>query len=99
MMMASIITSRNWGLGTMKQVTAREANRRFSEILSAVETGEEVVVTKHGRPVAVLSPYRATPPSPERRAAIDYAIAVMDEPLNADEKFRAFSRDEMHEHS
>jgi prevent-host-death family protein len=83
----------------MKQITASEANQRFSEILSAVEIGEEVIVTKHGRPVAVISPYRPTLLSPERRAAIDRAIAVMDEPLNGDDKFRAFSRDEMHDKS
>lgn len=40
----------------MKQITASEANQRFSEILSAVEIGEEIIVTKHGRPVAVISP-------------------------------------------
>lgn len=80
----------------MKQITASEANLRFSEILSAVEIGEEIIVTKHGRPVAVISPYRPALLSPERLAAIDRAIAVMDEPLNVDDKFRAFSRDEMH---
>lgn len=34
----------------MKQVTAGQANQRFSELLSTVETGEEIIVTKHGRP-------------------------------------------------
>jgi prevent-host-death family protein len=83
----------------MKRITAREANQRFSEVLSAVETGEEIIVTKHGRPVAVMSPYRPALLTPERRAAVDHAVAVMDEPLNLGEKFRAFSRDEMHEKS
>jgi prevent-host-death family protein len=83
----------------MKQITAREANQRFSEILSAVEAGEEVVITKHGHPVALMFPYRPTLPTPERLAAIDYAIAVMDEPLTTDAEFRAFTRDEMHENS
>ena len=32
----------------MRRVTAREANQRFSEVLSAVETGEQVVITKRG---------------------------------------------------
>jgi prevent-host-death family protein len=83
----------------MKQITAREANQRFSEILSAVETGDEIIVTKHGRPVAVISPYRPTLLTPERRAAIDHAIAVMDEPVVIDAGFRAFTREEMHEGS
>jgi len=80
----------------MKQITAREANQRFSEILSAVEAGEEVVITKHGHPVARMFPYRPTLLTPERLAAIDHAIAVMDEPLTTDAEFRAFTRDEMH---
>jgi prevent-host-death family protein len=81
----------------MMQVTAREANQRFSEVLSAVETGEQVIITKHGRPVAVMSPYRLPALAPDRQAAIDHAIAVMDEPIDIKGEFRAFSRDEMHE--
>lgn len=83
----------------MKQVTAREANQRFSAVLSAVETGEQVIVTKHGRPVAVISPYRPALLTAERQAAINRAIAVIDEPLEVGEGLRAFSRDEMHEKS
>ncbi len=83
----------------MRQVTARDANQRFSEILSAVETGEEVTITKRGRPVAVMSPYRAPALTPERQAAIERAIAIMDEPVALKGEFRGFSRDEMHERS
>lgn len=81
----------------MKQVTAREANQRFSEVLSAVETGELVIITKHGRPVAVMSPYRLPALTPERQADIDRVIAVMDEEVEIRGKVRRFSRDEMHE--
>ncbi|MEJ0071425.1 MAG: type II toxin-antitoxin system prevent-host-death family antitoxin [Pseudomonadota bacterium] len=42
----------------MRIVTARKANQGFSELLSDVEGGEEILITKHGRPVAVLSPYQ-----------------------------------------
>jgi hypothetical protein len=35
----------------------------------------------------------------ERQAAIDHAIAVMDEPVEMVGEFRRFSRDEMHERS
>jgi prevent-host-death family protein len=83
----------------MRQVTARDANQRFSEILSAVETGEEVTITKRGRPVAVMSPYRPPALTPERQAAIERAIAIMDEPVALKGEFRGFSRDEMHERS
>jgi prevent-host-death family protein len=79
----------------MMQVTAREATQRFSEVLSAVETGEQVIITKHGRPVAVMSPYRLSALTPERQAAIDHAIAVMDEPIDIKGEFHASSRDKM----
>jgi prevent-host-death family protein len=80
----------------MRSVSAREANHGFSELLGAVEKGEEVVITKHGRPVAVLSPYRAPTLSPERQAAIERAMKLMEEGLPW-EGHGPFARDEMHE--
>ncbi len=40
----------------MKRIGAFEAKNRLSELLTAVENGEEVVITKHGRDVARLIP-------------------------------------------
>ena len=80
----------------MKQVTAREANQQFAKILSAVEAGEQVVISKHGKPVAVMSPYRPAPDA-ERQAAVERMIASMDEPVELGAPFRTFTRDEMHE--
>lgn len=45
----------------MKTVTARQANHAFSELLSRVERGEEVLITKRGKPIALLSRYRPPP--------------------------------------
>jgi prevent-host-death family protein len=81
----------------MKSVSAREANQGFSALLAQVEEGEEVVITKRGRPVAVLKPYRAPAMTPERQAAIEHAIAVMNEELPMTGEVRRFTRDEMHE--
>ena len=81
----------------MMQITAREANQRFSQILALVEAGEQVVVTKHGRAVMVMTPYRPPALTKERQAAIDHAIAVMDEPVEIEGEFRTFTREEMHE--
>jgi prevent-host-death family protein len=61
----------------MKTVSARQANRDFSELLSRVERGEEILVTKRSKPVALLSPYHPPRLTPERQAAIDHAIEVM----------------------
>jgi prevent-host-death family protein len=43
-------------------VSIVEAKNRLPELIRAVEGGEEVVITRHGKPVAQLAP----PPS-ERR--------------------------------
>jgi len=61
----------------MKTVSARQANHEFSELLSSVERGEEVLITKRPKPVAVLPPYRPPLLTPERQKAIDHAIEVM----------------------
>lgn len=81
----------------MKTVSARQANQGFSELLAAVEVGEEVLITKHGRPVAILSPFRAPALTAKRRAAIDHAMALMAKGLPWHGKLRAFARDEMHD--
>jgi prevent-host-death family protein len=39
-----------------KEVSAADANRRFSELLRTVTKGQSVVVTSHGKPVAKISP-------------------------------------------
>lgn len=80
----------------MKQVAARAADRRFARLLRAAGAGEQVVISKYGRPVAVVSPYRAEL-SDERNAAVETLIRIMNEPLFASEVVRRFSRDEMHE--
>lgn len=40
---------------------AFEAKTRLSELLARVEAGEEVTITKHGRPVARLVPMAEAP--------------------------------------
>ena len=76
----------------MRSVTAREANQAFSRILQEAERGESVVITRRGRPVAVIAPYRAAD-VPER--AIDHIVALMHRGLPIGG--RRFTRDEMHE--
>jgi prevent-host-death family protein len=62
----------------VKNVSAREANQSFSRVLGEAEAGEEIVITRHGKPVAVLRPYRWSLDTPERRAAVDHAIRLME---------------------
>jgi prevent-host-death family protein len=53
------------------QVSVREARRQLSQLLQAVEHGEQVEITRRGRVVARIAP--PEPPSPrlaEGRAAV-----------------------------
>ena len=81
----------------MKAVSARYANQRLSELLARVESGEEIVITKRGPPVAVLRPYRVPTMTSERRAAIKRAVQVMAKGLPWDRALRTYRRDEMHD--
>ncbi len=80
----------------MRQVTAREANQHFAKVLSAVEGGEQVVISKRGKLVAVMSPYKPAL-NAEHQAAVEHLKAVMNEPVELGAPFRTFTRDEMHE--
>jgi prevent-host-death family protein len=51
-------------------VGAYEAKTHLSELLEKVEAGEEIVITKHGAPVAKLVPVEKKASAEERAAAI-----------------------------
>lgn len=51
-------------------MTATEASRNFAALLTAVEQGEEILVTREGRPVARILPDRTTV-AERLRAAMD----------------------------
>ena len=50
-------------------ITATEANQRFSELLRDVADGESFTVTSRGRPVARVTPVRASDDEIIRRQA------------------------------
>jgi prevent-host-death family protein len=81
----------------MKTVSARQAKHEFSKLLSRVERGEEILITKRNKPVIVLSPYRPPLITPECEKAIQHAIDVMEQGLPWDRTLRGFRREEMHE--
>lgn len=47
----------------MKTVAVIEARRRLTEILTAVEHGEEYTITKRGAPIARIIPAREVDPA------------------------------------
>ena len=81
----------------MKTVSARQANHEFSDLLSRVERGEQILITKRSRPVAILSPYCPPRMTAERKKAIQHAIDVMAKGLSWGDTLRRYKREEMHE--
>ncbi len=57
------------------QVGAHDAKTRLAELLDRVERGEEIVITRHGRPIARLS---RTGPGHNVAAARAAATALME---------------------
>ena len=64
----------------MREISDREANKNFSQVIAAAERGETIVVTKNGRPVAKIAPQsQARGSYPEWRAS----LAALEESLRA----------------
>ena len=40
----------------MRELSVREANQNFSQVIAAVERGETIIITKNGAPVARIAP-------------------------------------------
>lgn len=57
----------------MKHVQASSAKAHFAELLDQVERGETIVITRHGKEIATLSPR-----SEHRQREIEQAIQGMD---------------------
>ena len=60
----------------MKTVSARQANHEFAKLLSRVERGQEILITKWSKPVALLYPYQPPRLTPERQAAIKHVTPI-----------------------
>lgn len=81
----------------MKTVSARQVNHEFSALLSRAERGEDILITKHNKPVAVLSPYRQPALTAARKKAIQHAINLMRKGLSWGDTLPRFTPDEMHD--
>ena len=62
----------------MSTVTALEAKTRFGELLDRVSRGEEIVITRHEKPVARIIP-EGRPALTEVRQAVDELRALRQE--------------------
>jgi prevent-host-death family protein len=55
----------------MKEIGAFEAKNTFGTLLDRVEDGEEIVITRHGKPVARLVPNRGGIDREQSHAAVE----------------------------
>ncbi|HKH48313.1 MAG TPA: type II toxin-antitoxin system prevent-host-death family antitoxin [Thermoanaerobaculia bacterium] len=77
-----------------QRVSLREVNQHLTQYVKAVEAGERIVITRRGKPVALLSPLSA-----EERRLSPAQEAALERILSRDLHMGgvAPSRDELHE--
>lgn len=79
----------------VRTLTLRDANQSFARCIRDVEAGEEIVVTRNGRPVARIVPAsRVRVLTPEQEAAWQRLEAEMNHGWRLG---GAFNRDELYE--
>ncbi len=77
-------------------INLREANQQLARYIRAVEAGDEVVITRRGRPVARLIPFATEPAlNAEQGAALERTLKCMEHgyPLGRQKP----RREELHE--
>ncbi|MCP3665866.1 MAG: type II toxin-antitoxin system prevent-host-death family antitoxin [Gammaproteobacteria bacterium] len=79
-----------------RQVPIREVNQHLSRYIEIAEQGEEIIITKRGRPVARLSAVKLDQKlSEEQEKALLRSLARMRKGYNLGGQ--SFDRDELHE--
>lgn len=77
----------------MRFVAARKAEQEFACIFEQAESGQAVIITRHGQPVATLRVYTASGAA-ERELAIEQIVNLM---RNGIPVGGPFARNEMHQ--
>lgn len=80
----------------MRSVSAREANQAFSKLLQAVVDGEEVVITRRGKPVARMAPIGPKAAEEKREQEIARIIEHLREGVDLGPTV-TWTRDELYE--
>ena len=80
-----------------RHLSLRDANQRFAQCIREVESGEEIVITRRGQPVARMVPVRRVlrALTPEQEAALARMRALAGEGWTLGDQ--RFDRDEAHE--
>ena len=74
----------------MKTVNIHEAKTQLSHLLDLIQDGEEVVIQRHGKPVARLTPVHQPGPSPFGAMRGEFQMKEGWERLLTDEEADAF---------
>ena len=83
--------------GSSTTITLREANQGFAEMIRAVESGQEFVITRRGQPVARVVPMsRRRVLTPSQQAARERTRARMAHGYRS-ESPEPFDRDALHD--
>ena len=73
----------------MRTITAFEAKTRFGDLLDRVSRGEEIVITRHDKPVAGIIPEGRPPLSQIREAGM--RLLALQESMRKQPGFRPVS--------
>lgn len=60
----------------MRHVSLQEAEENFSDLMSAAESGETIIVEKAGKPVVRFEPAEKAPRRPRRLGFLDGQMSV-----------------------
>ena len=66
-----------------RTVSASDASRHFSTILGYAASGETIVITRHGEPIAQLVPYRRPAANETRLAAWNRLLKTLEEGVHS----------------
>jgi prevent-host-death family protein len=85
-----------WGSIMQYHVTLRDINQRLPHYVKAVENGDEIVITRRGKPVARMMPILSSKVlSPEQEEARKRLAGLMRKGIHLGGK--PVKRDELHE--
>lgn len=83
----------------MITMTAREANQQFSRLLQQAEAGEDVVITRRGKPVVKIVRLGDSKEEAERRRRVEELIAHLEAGALHGGRQVDWTRDELYDRS
>lgn len=81
----------------MKQIVSlREANHHLAHYIHSVEKGNEIILTRRGKPIAMITPLKnVSQLTRKQQKARNNLLSIMEKGLSL--KGEVFSRDSLHE--